>query len=57
MRWRKQFADEGVAPKSADGSGVTEREQIRRLRRENEILRQEWDILKEAVAIFSQPRR
>ena len=57
LRWRKQFADEGVAAKSADGSGLTEREQIRRLRRENEILRQERDILKKAVAIFSQPRR
>jgi transposase-like protein len=30
---------------------------IRRLERENEILRQERDILKKAVTIFSQPSR
>ena len=57
LKWRKQFAVEGATSKSPDGSGLTEREQIRRLKRENEILRQERDILKKAVAIFSQPRR
>ena len=56
LRWRKQLAMEGAASRSANGSGVTEREQIRRLMRENEILRQERDILKKAVAIFSQAK-
>jgi transposase len=32
-----------------------EQERIRELERENEILRQERDILKKAVAIFSHP--
>jgi transposase len=37
------------------GSGhlQPEAEEMRRLRRENEILRQERDILKKALAIFS----
>lgn len=56
LRWRKQFALEGVASRPGDGSGISEREQIRRLKRENEILRQERDILKKAVAIFSQAK-
>jgi transposase len=32
-------------------------EEMRRLQRENEILRQERDILKKALAIFSKPER
>jgi transposase len=56
LQWRKRFASEGVASRSVDDSGVSEREQIRQLKRENEILRQEREILKKAVAIFSQPR-
>ena len=56
LQWRKQFTSEGAASRSGEGSGVCEREQIRQLKRENEILRQERDILKKAVAIFSQPR-
>jgi transposase len=34
-----------------------DQELIRQLERENEILRQERDILKKAVAIFSHPSR
>jgi transposase-like protein len=30
-------------------------EEMRKLKRENEILRQERDILKKAVSIFAQP--
>jgi transposase-like protein len=33
-----------------------ETERIRKLERENEILRQERDILKKAIAIFSQAK-
>jgi transposase len=36
---------------------MPEEERIRRLERENEILRQERDILKKAVAIFSKPSK
>lgn len=50
FRWRKQY-----------GTGATERlepseaAELRRLRRENEILRQERDFLKKATAYFAQP--
>jgi transposase len=39
------------------GRVAPEQERIRELERENEILRQERDILKKAVAIFSHPSR
>ena len=38
------------------GRLTPEQERIRQLERENEILRQERDILKKAVAIFSHPK-
>jgi len=56
-RWRKKFGTEGGASTAGDGGGVSERERVRQLERENEILRQERDILKKAVAIFSQPSK
>ena len=37
------------------GNQQPEDEELRRLRRENEVLRQERDILKKALAIFSRP--
>ncbi len=36
---------------------MPEQEEVRRLKQENMILRQERDILKKAVAIFSNPNR
>jgi transposase len=56
-RWRKKFETEGTASTAGDEGGVEDRERIRQLERENEILRQERDILKKAVAIFSQPSK
>lgn len=51
-RWRTQF---GTG--EAVGTGVTPSEaaELRRLRRENEILRQERDFLKKATAYFAKP--
>ncbi len=39
------------------GRQTPDQEQIRQLERENELLRQERDILKKAVAIFSRPSK
>ena len=35
----------------------SEQKEIRRLKKENEILREERDILKKAMAIFSSPKK
>src|ERR1700760_3269038 len=43
--------DEG---KRADGLATTERDELQRLRRENERLREEREILKKAAAWFAQ---
>jgi transposase len=52
-KWHARFKDDALG----DGEGSAREAEIRRLQRENEILRQERDILKKAVAIFSQPKR
>jgi transposase len=50
--WKSEFAKNGE--QAFPGTGhLTERdEEMRKLRRENEILREERDILKKAAAIF-----
>jgi transposase len=53
-RWRRQFAEEGEDAFPGHGRLTPEQEELRRLKRENEILRQERDILKKAIAIFSE---
>ena len=56
-RWRQQFAEEGENAFPGHGRLAPDQERIRQLERENEILRQQRDILKKAVAIFSHPSR
>jgi transposase len=56
-RWKKEFAADGADAFPGHGRLTPEQEQLRQLERENEILRQERDILKKAVAIFSHPSR
>ncbi len=51
-RWKKEF--EQHASKAFPGQGHAQDEELARLRRENEVLRRERDILKKAVSIFSQ---
>ncbi len=54
-RWRKEFADE--SKKAFTGKGNPRDEEVARLKKENADLRMERDILKKAMAIFSQPER
>ena len=56
-RWQKEYGAEGEAAFPGRGNLTPEEERIRQLERENEILRQERDILKKAVTIFSQPSK
>ena len=56
-RWKKQFGKDGEDAFPGRGKLAPEAEQIRQLERENEILRQERDILKKAIAIFSHRSR
>jgi len=51
--WRREMADESAFPGQGQSAG---KERIRELERELAIVRQERDILKKAVAIFSRPR-
>ena len=56
-RWKKKYGADTEVASPGQGDRTPEEERIRQLERENEILRQERDILKKAVAIFSQPSR
>ena len=56
-RWKRKFSADGEQAFPGHGHLTPEQEHLRQLERENEILRQERDILKKAVAIFSQPHR
>ena len=53
-RWKHQLANEGKNAFPGKGYLKPEDERFRRLKRENERLRRERDILKKAVAIFSE---
>lgn len=53
-RWRRQLAQDPTEAFPGKGHLKSQDEELRRLRRENEILRQERDILKKALGIFSR---
>jgi len=55
-RWRQQLEADGADAFPGHGRLTPEQERLRQLERENEILRQERDILKKAIAIFSERR-
>jgi transposase len=56
-RWKRKFAADGEDAFPGHGRLTPEQERLRQLERENEILRQERDILKKAMAIFSHPSK
>lgn len=56
-RWRRELASDGEHAFPGHGSLKPEDEELRQLRRENDLLREERDILKKALGIFSQKRR
>lgn len=51
-RWITEFAADSA--QAFPGSGHPRDEELSRLRRENEVLRQEREILKKALGIFSR---
>jgi len=54
-RWKRELEVKGKQAFPGQGRVALEQERIRELEREVETLRQERDILKKAVAIFSHP--
>ena|SRR6266702_5481380 len=52
--WCKEFSEQGMQAFPGSGHQTPQEEEIRYLKRENEILRQERDILKKAIGIFSR---
>jgi transposase len=56
-KWVQQFRQGETDAFPGKGKHPEGEEELLRLRREVEILRQERDILKKAVAIFSDPKR
>jgi len=56
-RWRKQLMAEEGGLRAFPGTGKPRDEEVARLKRENAVLREERDILRKAVAIFSRPQR
>src|SRR5258708_10384734 len=55
--WQKQLAEKGPDAFPGTGHQSEQEEEIRRLKRELEITRQERDILKKVVSIFSREQR
>ena len=54
-KWRKELAASGE--RAFPGNGSPRDEELAHLRKENARLREERDILRKAVAIFSKPPR
>ena len=52
--WRKLLSQQGEQAFPGSGHQTPPEEEMRQLKRENELLRQERDILKKAIGIFSR---
>lgn len=52
--WRKQLAAHGDEAFPGSGYQTAQEEELRRLKRELEVTRQERDILKKALIVFSR---
>jgi transposase len=55
--WQKQLVEKGPDAFPGTGHQSAQEEEIRRLKRELEVTRQERDILKKVVSIFSREQR
>ena len=55
-KWVHQFRQEEEQTFPGKGKLIEREDELRRLRREVEILKQEREILKKVVVIFSQPK-
>jgi transposase len=56
-RWRDVYGQSARPASSPNGRNVAELEaEVKRLQRENNLLRQERDVLKKAISIFSQEK-
>jgi transposase len=56
-RWKRQLEEDPVEAFPGKGNLKSEEEQVRRLQRELARVKEERDILKKVVAIFSVPSR
>ena len=56
-RWKKKYEEGEIEPFPGKGCLSPEDEELHRLRRENKRLRIEHEILKKAVAIFSEKQQ
>ncbi len=56
-RWQRKQAQDGPGAFTGHGRQTSAEEQIRQLKRELAIAKQEREILKKAVAIFTHPSR
>ena len=54
-RWKRELKDGNI--RAFPGHGNPRDEELARLKKENAILREERDILRKAVAIFSKPKK
>jgi transposase len=52
--WKRELAEHGPEAFPGKGHQTELEEEIRRLKRENEILRQEREVLKKVLSIFSR---
>jgi len=55
-KWKNQFSEDPVGSFPGKGHLKPEEEELRQLRRENESLKEDKEILKKALAIFSKRR-
>src|SRR5579859_3631358 len=53
-QWRKELAEHGAEAFPGSGHQTAQEEEVRRLKRELEVVKQERDILKKAIGIFSR---
>ena len=54
-RWKRELSEDKIL--AFPGHGNPRDEELARLRKDNAILREERDILRKAVVLFSKPKR